>query len=307
MCQIMPKITYKNKDFYLRWPEGSDHQIFMVAKRYGSWELHHFKKTNEYRRIFIVDWKRAEKAGALKGLPNLTRLQIAKRYGELKRRYNDPDYLVKKAKQNKKYARKKWRKHESFFNRLRVWKEIPDEIKKKYGHNPRQVWTDEQKKLLLQIAKDYIHTNVDWKKVIKDPKVNELPVSTIPRLASYYHGLQERTTNKLSWTKKQVQILTSLGQKHTKSEIDWPGLMKDRRLKKLPEKYANDLHHLRKYYWNVARKDRNSPEYIKRHREDALRWKRENIDRYYENQYRRTKMINNAVNEFLNKKIGKRK
>jgi len=300
----MPKITYQNKDFYLRWPKESDWIILDIGHRYGSWKLFNYK-TGQTRRLYVVDWKKAEKCGELKGLPTCTLLQLAKRYGDLKRRYGDPNYVKRKSKKNKQYQTK--RKNNSFVNRLPIWQSIPDEIKIKYGHKPKQIWTEQQKKLLLKIAKEYTHTNVDWKKVIEDSLVEKLPVHTIAKLAHYYQHLQNTNHPTHTWTKQQINILMKLSKKYTKDEIDWSSLMDDDRLKQLPEKYNNDLHHLRKYYWNVVRKDRNSPEYIKKRREDALRWKNENKDQYRRNQQRRTKMIKRVVADYLLKQLGTRK
>ena len=290
----MPRVEFKNQQYCQRWPEGSDHQILMAGRRFGTSTLCHFKTGHE-RRI-IVDWKAAEAAGALRGLPNISLKRISQRHSQLKRRYAG----IKRPPPTVVYVPKK-------ADRFLVWNNLPKDIKEKHGHKPRQVWTDEQKKLLLQIAKDHTHTNVDWKKVVNDHRVKNLPTQKIPQLASYFNGLKTRKTDHPLWRKCQIRTLIALCKKYVKNEIDWQALMKDKRLKKLPKKYANDLHHLRKYYWGVARADRETPEFVERHRADALRWKRKNRSRYRENQTRRVNMIRNAVNEFLNNKVRKRR
>lgn len=296
----MPKVTYQNKDFYLRWPKESDWIILDVGRRYGSWKLFNYK-TGLTRRLYVVDWKSAEKHSELKGLPMCTLLQLAKRYTYLKRKYFDQNTK----KNNKQYQTK--RTGNSFVNRLPIWQSIPDKIKAKYGYKPKQIWSQQQKKLLLKIAKDYVHTNVDWKKVVEDSLVKKLPVNTITKLTHYYQHLQNTNHPTHIWTKQQISILMKLSKKYTKDEIDWPSLMNDDRLKQLPEKYWNDLHHLRKYYWSLVRKDRSSSEFIKKRREDALRWKKDNIDRYRKNQKKRTKMIKRVVTDYLTKQLGTRK
>lgn len=291
----MPQITFKNQTYCQRWTDEENHQLLMVGRRYGHSTLFHYKDGHTQRRI-IVDWKAAEKAGALKGLPNITLKQLSQRHSQLKRRFEG----FKRPAPDKVYIPKK-------ADRFMVWTNLPDDIKKKHGHKPRQVWTEYQKKLLFQIAKDHSHTNVDWKRVVKDERVDKLPTQKISQLTSYYNGLKTRTTDNLLWTKSQIRTLKALCRRYVKNEIDWVALMKDKRLKKLPKKYRNDLHHLRKYYWGVVRADRGSPEFIERHRSDALRWKRQNRERYRQNQTRRTNMIRDAVNEFLNNKVRKKK
>lgn len=291
----MPKITYENKDFYLRWPKESDWIILDIGRRYGSWKLFYFKKTNEHRRLYVVDWTTAKVNNEMKNLPNCTLLQLSKRYGYLKRFYDDPNFNRNRNKKNNENNSN----HRS--NRLSIWKNITEEFKLAHGHKPRSIWSEEQKTLLLNIAKDYSRTNVDWKKVIQDPLVTKLPLvyRTITRLTHYYQHLQNSNHSNHLWTKTQINILFRLCKKYTKSEIDWVSLIQDFRLKQLPEKYIGDIHHLRKYYWSVARKDRKSPEFIKKHIADALRWKRKNKKRYKQNQQKRSKLIKSIVNDFL--------
>lgn len=292
----MPKITYKNEDFYLRWPKESDWIILDIGRRYGSWKLFFYKKTNEYRRLYVVDWLTAKANNEIKDLPNCTLLQLAKRYGYLKQFYSDPNFNKKRNLKNNKIKKRRGP------GRLTIWKDIDSEFKLAHGHKPRSIWTEKQKTLLLAIAKDHTHTNVDWKKIINDPLITKLPSNyhSITRLTHYYQHLQNTNHSSHLWTKTQINILFRLSKKHTKSEIDWVTLIQDSRIKQLPDKYTSDIHHLRKYYWNVARKDRKSQEFIKKHRADALKWKKENKKQYKANQKKRSKLIKTIVNKFLN-------
>lgn len=107
------------------------------------------------------------------------------------------------------------------------------------------------------------------------------------------------------WNNKQRKLLIKIIESHRKSSvtIDWVGVMSDKRVKKLPEKYHGNLYALRKYYWTMINRD--DPEYIKKHRQDALKYKKENYQKYRMHQRFRCEAVSRAVNDILNDKIGK--
>jgi len=148
----------------------------------------------------------------------------------------------------------------------------------------------------------------DNKKYAKKKKVKNTSFDTritiwknLPESIRKNFGYKPRSI----WTEKQKKLLLKIASKYkNKLSIKWVLLMQDPRVLQLPAKYHNNLCALRKYYWCVARTDRKSRKFVRKHREDALRWKSENLERYYENQHRRINLIRKTVNTFLSNKIG---
>lgn len=233
----MPKVFYKGQSFILRWPEGSTRVLFRVARKYR-------------KKGGTIDWQRAEADGVLKGLPKLSLKEVSRRYSLLRaQRHWTKKQRAERRRKVREYSRNHPKQRaRNMLKRLQVFQQAPSRIKQNRGYNPKTIWNDKQRKLLVRLA----------------------------RMKKHRRG---------------------------ETEINWELLMKHPWVKKLPKRYHRDLNGLRRYYWNVARKDRLDPDYQKRHREDALRWKKKNRSRYFKNQERRRKMVNQSVNDFLSARM----
>lgn len=108
------------------------------------------------------------------------------------------------------------------------------------------------------------------------------------------------------WTESQRKLLVKITKSHrrTNTTINWLSVMKDKRIKELPKKYHESLAMLRKYYWVCCRPDRSCPEFKKRRRSYAKKYKAKNLDRYKELRQKRSNAIRSAVHEELFKISG---
>lgn len=246
----MPKIRYKGQDFLVRWPKGSDRILFRIGREYVKYSYTHVDKRGKKRRRNVIDWEQAQADGKLKGLPKMPLKMYSRQLSFLraKRRWSKK-YKTERRRKCREYSRNH---SDQAINNMRkrekMFKNVPESIRRACGHNPKTIWNDKQRAILVRLA-----------------------------------GMKKHRRGEI--------------------EINWELLMKHPWVKKLPEKYHKDLAGLRRYYWNVARKDRNDPEYIQRHREDALRWKHENIRKYHKNQDRRRRIVSRSVNDLLSSRI----
>jgi len=180
------KVLYKNKTYIVHWPKKFDDIIFKAAQKY--------RQPNGY-----VLWKKAEESGALEGLPRyLTLGDISHRYSFLK--FSSTEAYQEKIKEtNKKNkARGIVSKHDK--NKMKLFRNtLPNEVKKKHGGSSKTIWTEKQKKILMQLTKIYRKTKltVDWAKLITDERVNELPYQDRFKLMKYYGvKLKRKMTDK---------------------------------------------------------------------------------------------------------------
>lgn len=105
------------------------------------------------------------------------------------------------------------------------------------------------------------------------------------------------------WNELQQNLLLEIVTDYKNISIDWINLMYDKRVLKLPEKYHNDLHALRKYYHSLIFKIRGGEELKAKKREIALKYKAKNYKRHMEQQLERNQIIRDTVNVYLYSKM----
>jgi hypothetical protein len=136
----------------------------------------------------FVSWAMAKAKGFLRGFPKVGPQDLSHRLSHLLCIKYNPEGLERKKKWNKTHPPKKNRV--SYSRRLKIFKgDIPENIRKKYGHKSREKWTGEQKKILLYLVEKYRKTpiTVDWRKLMKDALINSLPEGySLAGLRSYY-------------------------------------------------------------------------------------------------------------------------
>ena len=307
----MPVVKKKGIRFVVKWTEEQDDLLLSLDANPRYRKLCRPHKQGYRKIIYLVNWKLAEREGALKGLPDISVRKLSQRLSYLKANIADPTRKRKKSKKQAKNYKKKDKKYHvpSMSKKYEIWKAIPDEIKQKYGHKPKRIWTPKQQKILLKLGKEYANTCVDWHEVIKDSRINKLPLKyrKIKSLCNLYSFSKYYSTD-LPLTSNQEKIFLSLIKRHRTSKvIDWKTLMEDPRVKELPKKYHKDLSRLRKYYWSIARDDFGTEEYKRKKREASLDYKHRTIERYRINQEKRAALIRDAVNDQLRNNLKLRK
>jgi len=191
------KVTYKGKNYQVRWPKRFDAIILRAAKKY--------KQPNGY-----VLWKQAADDGALKGLPRyLTNRDFSHRYTFLKFKETDA-YQEKKLADNEKYKQGSMPKSNTDKLKTKLFKEnLPEDLKKKHGWKPRAVWTKQQQQLLKQLTKIYRKSKVtiDWTALVTDDRINKLPYQDQTKLMKYYgEKLSKKKTEKQTQHKRKDAI-----------------------------------------------------------------------------------------------------
>lgn len=238
----MPKLG----EYFLNWDEDSDNQLLNIEREYRKpCKMH---KNGSVKITYLVDWKRAEWEGAFKGLPKMDRSGYSKRLSHLRQIMRDPDgYLKKRKKINRASLEKYKEKHGHYRKRgnkrRKIFNSLPEEFKIAHGWQPKQFWTNDQRKILFEIVNDY------------------------------HNGLES---------------------------INWIALMQDKRILKLPEKYHQNLHALRKYYWSWKCLLNGGEEALERKRALARKYKKENSKKFYEDKSYRDNIVRDIVNVHLN-------
>jgi hypothetical protein len=177
------KVRYKRRIYHVQWPKRFDEIILRVAKTYRCTDG-------------TVSWKEAEADGMLRGLPIFLNLRnISQRNAHLKSSKN-PRNRRKRLKRNQEYVKT----HPSTSSQSTSVKQklyagtVPEKIKKKYGWKPRSIWTEKQKKLLLELSEKYRKSKVtiDWIKLAKDKRIKKLPFQGSFKLCKYYNSLKRK-------------------------------------------------------------------------------------------------------------------
>jgi len=187
------KVKHEGVIYNLQWPKQFDLIVKRVAKEY--------KSAKGY-----VQWKKADEEGALKGLPkHLTYRDLSHRYTFLKfrrtQKYRDRIFNQTKAQQEKKYENSK--------SKLEIFRNAPENIKKKRGWKAKEIWSIEQKKILEKLAKKYRKSKitVDWGRLVNDPQIEKLPYQNRFKLMKYYGQCIKRESNEKLLEKKREDAL----------------------------------------------------------------------------------------------------
>jgi len=179
----MPLLRLKNTVFLTRWHPKWDMIILKTAKKYKS-------KSRK-----IVNWKRAEADGALKGIPIFfSRRDLSRRLSYITHNKYNKTYQKKHKQKSIEYNRTHVSK--SILNREKIFRNLPLKVKLKFGYKPKRnpQWTPERIKLLKSLAKKHRRTklSINWDSVMKDPKACLLPKYTKSHIRSYYWSLETR-------------------------------------------------------------------------------------------------------------------
>lgn len=176
------KVKYKNRVYHVQWPKRFDEIVLKAAKTY--------RHTNG-----TINWKKAEADGMLKGLPVfLTLKNISQRNAHLKASKN-PRNRRKRLERNREYAKTHLTSTHGTSAKQKLYtKVVPEKIKKRHGWKPRSIWTEEQKKILLTLSKEYQKSKVtiDWIKLAKDKRVKKLPFQGSFKLCKYYNSFKRK-------------------------------------------------------------------------------------------------------------------
>ena len=186
------RVKYKNKTYHLHWPKKFDDIVLKVAKKYK-------------RPGSLINWKKAEADGMLKGLPVfLTLKDLAQRASALKA-YKKPGYKEKRREQNLKCLLNKppilvLSHRQELYAKL-----IPEEIKRKHGWKPRTIWTEKQRALLLKLTEKYrkSEVTVDWIMLAQDKRVEKLPSQDSFVLCKYYNSLKRKKKGGKKYVKQR--------------------------------------------------------------------------------------------------------
>lgn len=289
----MPKIVIDGNTYFLRWTKEENEQILRIAKKYRKYSAP-FKRgyrTTTHR----VDWKRAEADGALKGLPDIPIKHYSQRLSTLRKRNANPKTFLK---EKREYQRKRGRvKSKNSNGRLAVWNKLTAPTKRKHGVDVKQVWREEQKKLLLEIVGDYTDYRIDWKLVHKQcSEIGFLPQYDTPS------KLSSVSRNCVLEKDDMVKLMTIVDTCSNKPWINWSAVMADPRISEIPSRYHNDLYHLRRYYWSAIKNEVN----IEKKRASAREYVRRTRKKYRENEKKRRGLIREATNEELAKQVKRR-
>jgi len=179
----MPVVIYKEKKYVLRWKKEWDKTVARVGEKYK-------------RGSGSVAWKRAIDKGEFRDFPDsmVTGYVLSKRLTLLRMRQSPRfkkvrlDYYRKHADEiNIKRKEKGWNNR----SRKVVFDVAPQELKKEHGHRPRQLWSEKQLEILMDLVGKYRKgpKTTDWKSLLKDPKSKIFPYSDISVLRKYYGSL----------------------------------------------------------------------------------------------------------------------
>jgi len=299
----MPRVHHEDIQYILRWDEAS----YQILKKIASDYFVPCKAHKLSGKIVTgqIKWKKAEADGALRGLPYIPLKDISHRYSDLKRKYENPEeYREKKRGSNKNRPNKK-KGAISRNNQLKIWKDIPEDIKEQLGYKPRKIWTEKQQEILKNLGKKYSSDIISHKDIQKDPRFDKFPYKSLSVKEITNLSKKDPNNKSLGHIKYLILAARSIIKSNTKTRINWVAFMKDPDIKKLPKKYHGNLWDTRKYFWTVCSGIRDTEEFKRKRREDALRYKKKNYKKYLESQKEFFKLRTKAVNKYLNIKLDK--
>lgn len=193
------KIHFKGRLYYLQWPKEWDSILNKAAKKHVC--------PNGF-----ISWKEAEADGDLKGLPKqLTYRDLSQRFSFLKRSKTKAYKQRKKELYDQYKEEGKFKKNITFDkHKISLFREIiPTDTKAKHGWKARDLWTEEQKELLISLTKIYRKSKktIDWETLVFDPKIKKLPYQDRFKLMKYYgQRLSKKMTKKKLKHKREDSI-----------------------------------------------------------------------------------------------------
>jgi hypothetical protein len=189
----MPNVFDEGKRFVQRWKPEWDLTLLVVSHKYRSLKG-------------FVRWKEARADGYFNDFPEyLSNKDLSHRLYHLLYQKFDKNWKRKK----QQYCSVK-RTISSYERRKSVFDSLPDDVKKKYGYKKKRVWSQKQIDLLFKLVDEYRKTpkTIDWRKLIKDKRVEKLPHQEVSRIRSYYWEtvvrqrpdvLEQRRAYSLKW------------------------------------------------------------------------------------------------------------
>jgi hypothetical protein len=169
----------------LHWKPEWDLRLLVIALKFRN-------------KAGFVSWAMAKANGYLRNLPKLSSRDFSHRLSHLLCIKFNPEGLERKKQLNKKYLQlnKKYlpkQNRVSFVRRLKIFqKDLSENTRKRYGHNPREKWTKDQRKILFYLAEKYRKSpvTIDWRKLVKDEVFYSLPSHKLAQIRSYYWRLK---------------------------------------------------------------------------------------------------------------------